>query len=99
MFNSFTSYSDVVYSPVYNCTKNVYNLWVQRGRTSAYPSTTPHTAVPTPHQARVQPTTSTHIMNSFTPSLSTRKNSPLSPLIRYLSTLSTAPTITKTNKK
>lgn len=77
--------------------KNVYNLCVHHSTTCArlYTAFKPSNHKPT--TASVQPTVYTRFITSFTPSLYTGIFSHLTPFKYYLSPLSTAPIISKTN--
>lgn len=77
--------------------KNVYNLCAQRGTTCVRLYTALQLSSRTTLEARVQPTVYTRFITSFTPSLYTGISSQLTPFKTYLSPLSTAPIISKTN--
>ena len=76
--------------------KNVYSLWANTWITGAYMYTAVSNSTTHPAKQRVQPSTFTHYLDSFTPGLYTRKFSYFNLLNTYLYTLSTPPIIKKT---
>lgn len=83
--------------PVYNWVKNVYSLCVQRGYKGVYSFTPLPLFLPQTLHTRVKPLIYTHFLASFTPVSYTVFFSKLPLLTYHLFTLSTLPTITKTN--
>lgn len=81
--------------------KNVYSLCVEGVVKGVQLYTGGHTSTLVATEQRAQPTTFTHILDSFTPALYTVNFRNFNQLITHLYTLSTGPTIKKKkeNKK